>query len=338
MRKALVTGGCGFIGSNLTKALVKKGWQVDIVDDMSNGHYELLDGLNTRIIPNGSFYDAYQYSLMQEGKDRPQSEVLVIQDDFANENTCNALMQGMYDVVFHQAAVPRVSYSVEQPYHTTDINIGKTVKLFQAARGGVDRIVWASSSSVYGGANVLPTPETHPKDPKSPYAWQKSAIEDFSKMACKLYDLDIVCLRYFNVFGPGQYGDSPYSTAVSAWCHAITNGLECRSDGDGEQTRDMCYIDNIVSANILAAISKKKFSGDCYNIACRQFVSNNEILEAMKDRFGDRVKVRHAPERPGDVKHTLASYQKAKEDFGYEPLVHFWEGLERTYSWWGLND
>ena len=95
---------------------------------------------------------------------------------------------------------------------------------------------------------------------------------------------------------------------------------------------------NIVSANILAAISKKKFSGDCYNIACRQFVSNNEILDAMKDRFGDRVKVKHAPERPGDVKHTLASWEKAKKDFGYEPLVHFWEGLERTYSWWGLND
>ena len=338
MKRVLVTGGCGFIGSNLVKALVKKGWQVDIVDDMSNGHYDLLEGLNTRILPNGSFYDAYQYALMSEEKERPQDEVLVIQDDFANENTCNALMQGMYDIVFHQAAVPRVSYSVEQPYHTTDVNIGKTVKLFQAARGGVDKIVWVSSSSVYGGACVLPTPESTEKNPMSPYAWQKSAIEDFAKLSCQLYDIDIVCLRYFNVFGPGQYGDSPYSTAVSAWCHAIKNGLECRSDGDGEQTRDMCYVDNAVSANILAAISDKKFEGECYNISCGRRTSNKDILEAMKERCGEKVKVKHAPERPGDVKHTLADWSKAKRDFGYEPLVHFWEGLERTYDWWGLND
>ena len=116
MKRALVTGGCGFIGSNLTKELVRIGWQVDIVDDMSNGHLDLLEGLNTRILLNGSFYDAYHYSLSEQGRERPKDEVLVIQDDFANNNTCNALMQGMYDVIFHQAAVPRVSYSVEQPY------------------------------------------------------------------------------------------------------------------------------------------------------------------------------------------------------------------------------
>ncbi|MDC3192539.1 GDP-mannose 4,6-dehydratase [Amylibacter sp.] len=337
MKKALVTGGCGFIGSNLTKELVKRGWQVDIVDDMSNGHLNLLEGLNTRILLNGSFYDAYQCALGFEGRERPIDEVLVIQDGFANDYTCNALMQGMYDVVFHQAAAPRVSYSVEQPYRTTDININKTVKLFQAARGGVDKIIWASSSSVYGGAEVLPTSEACLKDPKSPYAWQKSAIEDFAKLSCQLYDIDIVCLRYFNVFGPGQYGDSPYSTAVSAWCHAIKNESECRSDGDGKQTRDMCYVDNAVSANILAAISNKKFMGECYNISCGRRTSNEEILEAMKERFGDRVKVKHAPERLGDVKHTLADCSKARKDFGYEPLVHFWEGLEKTYEWWGLK-
>ena len=290
------------------------------------------------MLPNGSFYDAYQYALMSEGKERPTGEVLVIKDDFANDHTCNALMQGMYDIVFHQAALPRVSYSVEQPYHSTDTNISKTVKLFQAARGGVDRIVWASSSAVYGNTHVLPTPETCKKDPKSPYAWQKAAIEAFAKLSCQLYDLDIVCLRYFNVFGPGQFGDSPYSTAVSAWCHAIKNEIECRSDGDGEQTRDMCYVDNAVSANILAAISDKKFMGECYNVSCGRRISNNEILEAMKERFGDRVKIRNAPERPGDVKHTLADWTKAKKDFGYEPVVHFWEGLEKTYEWWGLND
>jgi len=283
---------------------------------------------------NGSFYTAYK---MQD-LERQQGEVLVIQDDFSDDNILGAIHQGVYNVIFHQAAVPRVSYSVEEPWHTTDVNISKTVRLFESARGAVDRIVWASSSSVYGGADVLPTKENTPKNPKSPYAWQKSAIEDFAKLAGELYDLDIVCLRYFNVFGPGQYGDSPYSTAVSAWCHAIKNGLECRSDGDGEQTRDMSYIDNTVHANILAATSKKKFMGETYNIACGQSVSNNEILDAMKDRFADKVKVNHAPERPGDVKHTLANWQKAYNDFGYEPLVYFWEGMEETYNWWGLTN
>ena len=332
MKKALVTGGCGFIGSNLTKKLVKLGWQVDIIDDMSNGHLELLEDLNTRVLMNGSFYTAYKMQDME----RPQDEVLVIQDDFADENVLSGIYQGVYDVIFHQAAVPRVSYSVEEPWHTTDVNISKTVRLFESARGAVDRIVWASSSAVYGNTTSLPTREDTLKSPRSPYAWQKSAIEDFAKLAGELYDLDIVCLRYFNAFGPGQYGDSPYSTAVSSWCHAIKNGEECRSDGDGEQTRDMCYVDNIVDANIWAAKAERKFKGDTYNIACGRTVSNNEILKALKERFGDKVRIKHAPERVGDVKHTLGDCSKAKHDFGYEPLMYFWEGLEQTIKWWDI--
>ena len=332
MKTALVTGGCGFIGSNLVKELVKLGWQVDIVDNMSNGHLELLEGLKLRVLPNGSFYTAYKMQDMP----RTQDEVLVIQDDFADENVLSGIYQGIYDVIFHQAAMPRVSYSVENPFETTNENIAKTVRLFESAAGAVNRIVWASSSSVYGGADALPTKETDIKDPKSPYAWQKSAIEDFSKLAYDLYNLDIVCLRYFNVFGPGQYGDSPYSTAVSAWCNSIKKDQECRSDGDGEQTRDMCYIDNVVSANILAAQKKEPFKGECYNIGCNRSVSNNEILEALKEKFKEKVKVIHAAVRAGDVKHTLADVSKARQDFGYEPLVYFWEGLEKTIRWWNI--
>ena len=335
MKKALVTGGCGFIGSNLTKELVRQGWQVDIVDDMSNGHLELLEGLNMRVLPNGSFYTMYMMQ-QPEGPDRKIDEVIVIQDDFSDDNVLSAVYQGVYDVIFHQAAVPRVSYSVEQPWHTTDVNIAKTVKLFESARDSVDRIVWASSSSVYGGADKLPTKESELKNPKSPYAWQKSAIEDFSRQCWDLYELDIVCLRYFNVFGPGQYGASPYATAVSAWCHATKNNLECRSDGDGSQSRDMCYIDNIVSANILAANSKNKFKGECYNVACNSRVSNKEILDYFVSEFN--ISVNHAPWRAGDVMHTQADISKAKKDFGYEPLVKFWEGLEKTIKWWGLRD
>ena len=171
--------------------------------------------------------------------------------------------------------------------------------------------------------------------PLSPYAWQKFAIEDYAKIAADLYDLDVVCLRYFNVFGPGQLGDSPYSTAVSAWCHATKNGLPLRSDGDGEQTRDMCYIDNVVHANILAANSNMHFRGRCYNVACGSSVSNNQILDHFRENFD--VKINHAPERPGDVKHTLADISRSKEELGYQPLITFWEGLEQTIDWWGIS-
>jgi len=181
----------------------------------------------------------------------------------------------------------------------------------------------------------LPTKETAIKNPKSPYAWQKSSIEEFAKMCYDLYALDVICLRYFNAFGPGQYGDSPYATAVSSWCHATKNSLECRSDGDGTQTRDMCYIDNIVSANILAANHNEDFKGDFFNIACGDRVSNNEILDYFKTNFESKVIT--APTRAGDVKHTQANITKAEKTFGYKPLVTFWEGLEETVKWWGLK-
>ena len=333
MKKALVTGGCGFIGSNLAKELIKEGWQVDIVDDMSNGHVELVSELNCRFLPGAGFISAYNLQLL--GKNRNQTDVVIIQDDFACKFILDYIATGAYDVVFHQAAVPRVSYSVEHPGETTDNNIGKTVHLFKACAGKVDRIVFASSSSVYGGANDLPTTEASPKKPKSPYAWQKSVIEDFAVLCWSLYQLDVVCLRYFNAFGPGQYGDSPYSTAVSAWCHSTKNGLECRSDGDGSQTRDMCYIDNIVSANILAANHPDKFKGDYFNIACGDRTSNKEILEYFIENFQSKVK--HSDWRPGDVMHTQADIVKATKTFGYTPLVEFWDGLEKTVKWWGLK-
>jgi UDP-glucose 4-epimerase len=337
MKRALVTGGCGFIGSNLTKELVRQGWQVDIVDDMSNGHLKLLEGLKIKVLPNSSFI--YHFMEQMKGKThRSKNTVLIVQDDFAAPSLLDYIKSGAYDVIFHQAAIPRVSFSVAHPYETTINNIAKTVALFNSAKGNVKRIVNASSSSVYGGAQKLPTKESdNPKNPKSPYAWQKSAIEDFSRICWDLYRLDIVNLRYFNVFGPGQYGDSPYSTAISAWCHAIKNGSECRSDGDGEQSRDMCYVDNIVSANILAADSPGFFAGLAYNIACGDRTSNNQILDYLRQKFGDKVKVKHAPERPGDVRHSQADIGLAMTGLGYKPLVRFWEGLDKTIEWWGLN-
>jgi len=329
-KKALVTGGCGFIGSNLSKKLVESGWLVDVVDDMSSGKLELLSECKMRVIP-ADLMDSFYKTV----KERDQKTIHVLQGDFAHNNVLEKIRKGSYNVVFHQAAIPRVLFSVENPGLTTGVNIFGTVSLLEACRGSVDRVVFASSSSVYGGADVLPTNESYPKDPKSPYAWQKSSIENLSKIFSSLYDMDIVCLRYFNVFGPGQLGDSAYSTAISAWCNAVKTGSELRSDGDGTQSRDLCYIDNVVHANILAANSNLKFRGNYYNIACGDRTTNNQILEYFKENF-EEIKVRNAPWRKGDVMHTQADIRSAKEDLGYEPLVRFWEGLKRTVEWWNI--
>ena len=187
----LVTGGAGFIGSNLAKRCLDEGWEVDIVDDMSNGHMEF--------VPHG----------------HP-----VITKDFAHPDVIHEIKQGRYDVVFHLAAVPRVSYSVEHPLETNHTNVSRTLALMDACRDNVRRFVFASSSSVYGGADVLPTHEGIKKNPKSPYALQKSIIEDYLVMYRDLYKLESCALRFFNVFGPNQLGDSPYATAVSAWLTA----------------------------------------------------------------------------------------------------------------------
>ena len=173
--------------------------------------------------------------------------------------------------------------------------------------------------------------------PLSPSAITKKTNELYAKGFSEQYNMELIGLRYFNVFGPGQYGDSPYSTAISAWCHAIKNGLKCRSDGDGEQSRDLCYIDNLVSANILAANADGLFKGLAYNVACGDNTSNNQILDYFKKQFGNKVKVKNTPERPGDVKHTQADISEIKADIGYEPKIRFWEGLENTIAWWGLK-
>ena len=307
-RHALVTGAAGFIGSNLSRRLLAEGWKVTGVDDLSSGHLELVQGL--------------------------KGLKLVI-NDFASEPIVQAINEGDFDVVFHVAAVPRVSYSVENPSDTTLNNVAKTVKLMEACRGKIDRFVFSSSSSVYGGADLMPTPVDYPRDPKSPYAWHKSSIEDLLRMFGNLYDFDSVCLRYFNVFGPNQYGDSPYSTAISAWCHAIKHGTPLRKDGTGEQSRDMCYVDNVVDVNIRAANHEGTFRGEAFNVACGDRTSNNEILGAFEKRCG-KLNVNNAPFRAGDIMHTQADISETERVFGYKPLVRFWDGLEKTFDWWGI--
>lgn len=301
--RVLITGGAGFIGSNLVQRCLDEGWKVDVVDDLSNGHLEF--------VPRGQ---------------------KVHVEDFACDATLRRVEHGSYDTIFHIAAVPRVSYSVEHPFETQLINSCRTVRLIASARGNCNRVVFASSSSVYGGADVLPTPETYLRDPKSPYALQKAHIEDYLQMFHVLYGLDSACLRFFNVFGPNQLGDSPYATAVSAWLSAIMKDKPMRSDGDGTQSRDMCYVDNVVDACIKAAQHREPLKGGCFNVACGDRTSNNEILHYLMQRYPKATKV-DAPWRPGDVMHTLADVSKAERVLGYTPLVRFWEGLDRTIAW-----
>lgn len=313
MSNMLVTGGCGFIGSNLAAELLRLGHSVTVVDNLAGPRDDYLEFL------------------------KRHQDIVFVKGCFAGEEIVSRIKEKEFDYVFHNAAIPRVSYSVENPHETTEVNVGRTTKLLEACSGNVKRVVFASSSSVYGGADIMPTPNTHQKSPKSPYAWQKSCVEDLIKIFVDLYGDDIVCLRYFNVFGPGQFGGSAYSTAVSAWCHAIKNGLQLRSDGTGEQSRDMCYVDNVVQANIKASLREEKFKGECYNVACGDRTSNNEILEFLKNRFPS-VTIKNAPPRPGDVMHTQADISASHNDFGYSPEVKFWEGLERTLEWWGLKE
>jgi len=205
-----------------------------------------------------------------------------------------------------------------------------------ACRENVKRFVFASSSSVYGGADVLPTPETEPKNPKSPYALQKSIIEDYLKLYRDLYRLDSVCLRFFNVFGPNQLGDSPYATAVSAWLTAIKKGVPLRSDGDGSQSRDMCYVDNVTDCCVRAALVADPLNAECINVACGDRTTNREILTELAKHY-PQAQVTVAGWRPGDVMHTQADISKANRLLGYTPLVRFWEGLDRTIKWYESN-
>jgi len=307
-RHALVTGAAGFIGSNLCRKLLEEGWTVTGVDDLSSGHLDLVSNLKG---------------------------LKMVLNDFTSDYILEEVEKGIFDVIFHVAAVPRVSYSVENPSVTTINNVAKTVKLMESCRHKIDRFVFSSSSSVYGGAEVMPTPIDQPRDPKSPYAWQKSCIEDLLRMFGNLYDFDSVCLRYFNVFGPNQYGDSPYSTAISAWCHAVKEGLPLRKDGTGEQSRDMCYVDNVVDVNIRAANHEGTLRGEAFNVACGDRTSNNQILTKFEEKFGD-LNVNQAPFRAGDVMHTQADISETERVFGYKPLVRFWDGLEKTFEWWDI--
>lgn len=301
-RRAMVTGAAGFIGSNLCERLLAEGWHVTGVDDMSAGRREFLP-------------DVHDF----------------IQADFASWHVIEPIKSQKFDVVFHLAARPRVSYSCEFPIETHENNVTKSLALLDACKGNVKRFINTSSSSVYGGASQLPTPESYPHNPKSPYALQKSVIENYCKLYYDLYGFETASVRPFNVFGPHQLGDNPYACAVSAWLWAVKHGKPLRSDGDGTQTRDITYVSNVVDVFMCLANCEVPLVGVSVNAGTGSSVSNLEVLEWFKKRFPN-CEIVNAPHRAGDVKHTLADTSLARL-LGYEPKVDFWTGLERTAAW-----
>ena len=311
MNQHVVVLGCaGFIGSNLTCELLKRGHHVLGVDDLSSGRLELLDDLKHKnfTFKRMSFFDLDPSDL--DGR----------------------------HVVYHLAAKPRVSYSVENPSETYAVNVTATLdlihKVLDIKHDRRPKIVFASSSSVYGGAEVLPTPETTPFDPKSPYALHKATIEQYLSLYATLYDLQCVSLRFFNVFGRNQLGDSPYSTAIGAWLDAIIHGNPCRFDGTGDQSRDMCHVDNTVDGIIRAGETSKPLNGMAINIGTGSSITNTEVMQWFTSRFNSKFTVKRAPWRAGDVMHTQADITLAREVLGYEPKVDVYEGLGMTTDWY----
>lgn len=300
----LVTGGAGFIGSTLADALLAAGHEVRILDDLSTG-YEAN-------IP---------------------AEATFIRGCITDPDVIDEAVAGV-EVVFHQGALGSVARSVGDPRTTDRINTHGTLAVLDAAhRLGVRRVVQASSSSVYGGAVERPTPESTPLTPRSPYAVTKMVGEHYARVFHELHGLETVALRYFNVFGPRQRPDSEYAAVIPLFIAALRAGDAPEVHGDGRQSRDFAFIDDVVAANIAAATAPAEAcSGKAYNIAGGSEQSLLDLLANLREVLGVDVEARHVDPRPGDVRHSYADLTAARRDLGYQPKVSFAEGLGRTVA------
>ncbi len=305
MSKVLVTGGAGFIGSNLTEVLLQRGHSVRVLDDFSTGKRENL-----------IFNQAYP-------------SLQIVEGDLRDPSTCQEAAQGM-EYIFHQGALPSVQRSIEDPETSNAVNVGGTLNILLAAREkGVRRVMYAASSSVYGDTPTLPKHEEMAPNPLSPYALQKYIGEQYCRLFYQLYGLETISLRYFNIFGPKQDPNSLYSAVIPKFIDALLQGRSPIIFGDGEQSRDFTYIENVVQANLLA-MSADRVHGEAINIACGKRISLNQLASLLKEILGSKQSLIYEEPRKGDVKHSLADIQRGKEIINYEPSVGMEAGLRKT--------
>lgn len=303
--KYLVTGGAGFIGSNIVQELLRQGQEVRVLDNFATGKRE-------NILP-----------LLKD------SNLTLIEGDLRSFHIVRAAVKGV-DYILHQGALPSVPRSINDPITTNDVNVLGTLNLLEAAKEfGVKRIVCASSSSIYGNSETMPKVETMPVNPMSPYALTKYAQERYCQVFYSLYGLETVSLRYFNVFGSNQDPTSQYSAVIPKFIRLIQQDKEPIIYGDGSQSRDFTYVENNVWANIQACTAARA-AGEVINIACGERYTLLDLVRMINGILGKNVEPRFEPERPGDVKHSLAGIQKAQDLLGYEVRVDFQEGLQRT--------
>lgn len=305
MSHYLVTGGAGFIGSHLTEELLRRGHRVRVLDNLSTGKRGNLAHLR---------------------------EVEFLEGDVADMDACVRAVQGV-EYVLHQAAIPSVPRSVKDPVTSNRSNIDGSLNILVAARdAGVRRVVYAGSSSAYGDTPTLPKHESMPTSPLSPYALQKLVAEQYCQMFTRLYGLETVTIRYFNVFGPRQDPGSPYSGVISLFSTALLEGRRPTIYGDGEQTRDFTYVANVVDG-VLRACEAEGAAGEVINVATGGRISLNQLLRAMNEIVGTQIEPIHAEARAGDVRDSQADISRARQLLGYEPTIALEEGLRRTLDW-----
>ncbi len=307
----LVTGGAGFIGSCLVRQLLNRGEQVRVLDNFSTGKEANLEEV--------------------------ESKIELVRADLCDLDAAQQAVEGV-DYVLHQAAIPSVPRSVDRPLESHAANATGTLVLLDAARRAkVRRLVYASSSSVYGANEELPKKESMRPEPLSPYAIAKLSAEQYCMAFHRLYGLETVALRYFNVFGPRQDPTSNYSGVISRFIDALVGGKAPTIHGDGEQTRDFTYVDNVAEAN-LAACHSPRAAGRVYNIGCNTRTSVNQLWKIMADLTGSKMEPVHEPARAGDVPHSQADVHRAAEELGYQPRINLLDGLERSLRYYGALD